>query len=848
MFKKAPKVADDAAVDEDKKLLSASTENLAEENAPKGKTGGLGGMFKKSPKPAPRSLANKDPLSDAKDEESAKDDLSGDELSGETVNLEAVKEKKGGFGGIFKWNPKTSDKQDGDDKDDMAPTTGGGLRRRKTIKKKKRVVSFRIKTTLPKMPKLNAREKMPLIEENVEMAEIAPTQENTVEIQPVEMAEYPTNGNPLESEEENDGLLEWWKNVESWADWNETAHFGEEEEGVAMEEAADRVYMAARLFVHLFNQRGASLQQCILELLTIADAADQFHKKTVSAAVGGGVASVAGSLTTITGLILAPFTFGASIIVTAVGIGVATAGSIASATANITDTVHSNMDRKKVEKMIQDYQERIKDIRDCMDFVQEGIDTLQEWDFEKYSQSAAKKALNHNIKHVVKEGGRAGKALMINTDKLISTVQVLGAGAGAAKAAQAISVTTGVMSALFLALDVFFLAKDSHELRKGAKTKFASKIRDVCKDLQDGLLELNKVKTQLQKTMDGIEVEEYEEIQEVEVEVDDDLESDPKKLAELEQELDLMEEKLDKKMEEGKSAEKESLSRKKDKMEKETENQMAAWKEKREKEETSSLQKEKREKEKMPSLVKEKREKEEMPSLHKEKPKETDDPGKEPNRRTGGSRKKSEYEKASEDGWKEAQESLRKPEPDRSWREDEERAREDSRRKSGLDRSHQEERTTYMNPEGRTSIGSRRRGSSSSSKNETDKVRPKDPSGMETGNTTWYKSTVRDAHGQSDDRRASQRSLESSRRNREEDGVAETRVGGEEEGLSRVESARRRFERAAEDVDHRRGSESDGRVKSGSQRERRTSDRERKHGRGSSRHHSSVLMDDGLYI
>lgn len=181
--------------------------------------------------------------------------------------------------------------------------------------------------------------------------------------------------------------------------------------------------------------------------------------------------------------------------------------------------------------------------------LQAGMDTLQEWDFDKYSQSAAKKALNHNIKHVMKEGGRAGKALMINTDKLISTVQILGTAGGAAKAVQAISVTTGVMSALFLALDVFFLAKDSHELRKGAKTKFANKIRDVCKELQDGLLELNKVKTQLQKTMDGIEVEEYEEIHEVEVEVDD-LASDPKKLAELEHELDLLEEKLNKKMEE----------------------------------------------------------------------------------------------------------------------------------------------------------------------------------------------------------------------------------------------------------------------------------------------------------
>lgn len=141
---------------------------------------------------------------------------------------------------------------------------------------------------------------------------------------------------------------------------------------------ADRVFMAARLFVHLFNQRGASLQQRILEMLALADAVDEFHKKAISAAVGGGVASVAGSVATITGLVLAPFTFGASIIVTAVGISVATAGSITSATANITDTVHAKMDRKKVEKMIQGYQEEIKDIRECMEFVQVSCLAMEE--------------------------------------------------------------------------------------------------------------------------------------------------------------------------------------------------------------------------------------------------------------------------------------------------------------------------------------------------------------------------------------------------------------------------------------------------------------------------------------
>ncbi|XP_051943969.1 uncharacterized protein LOC127616435 isoform X1 [Hippocampus zosterae] len=873
MFKKAPKAGDEESNgDEEKKLLSASNENLTEENAPKEKMGGLTGMLKRSPKPAPRSIATKDPLSDGKQEESVKDDLSGDELAGPPVDLEAApaKEKKGGFTAMFKRMPKTADKQDNDKDEERAPSAGGGLKRRRTIKKKRRVVSFRVKTTLPRMSQ--AEEKMPVIEESLEMQEMIPAQ-STVEVQPVEMAAYPTEGNPLESEEENDGLMEWWKNVEGWAEWNETANFQEDEEGIAMEEAADRVYMAARLFVRLFNQRGATLQHCILELLAVADNADYFHKKTISAAVGGGVASVAGSLTTITGLILAPFTFGASIIVTAVGIGVATAGSITSATANITDAVHSNMDRKKVEKMIQDYQEQIKDIRECMNFVQEGIDTLQEWDFEKYSQSAAKKALNHNIKHVVKEGGRAGKALMINTDKLISTVQVLGAGAGAAKAAQAISVTTGVMSALFLALDVFFLAKDSHELRKGAKTKFASKIRDVCKELQDGLLELNKVKTQLQKTMDGIEVEEYEEIEEVEEEVDDELESDPKKLAELEQELDLMELKLDKRIEEGKIAEKEGESkekkeglRKKDKMDKETEKWTAASKEKQEKETAASYKK------------------------LEEKPKKQDHGGQDTYGRTGESPKNTEQERSLlEDSGKEAlartNNSRTKPEHERRRQENDEKESlgrtEDSKRKSEREKSH---RGLTVNPEGSVHTdewaSQERRSSGYGSKRESkmmDSIQAKDRRTEDTGSREGLdldKGMTRDTHGKSDERRDSQQSRDSSRRDHTEWRItsshrshhrrAKERAGdevhGEEQRMSRTESARKKLEedyrRSTES--HRRGSD---RVKTGTDKERkgsdgdktksdhgrRGSDREGEHSRRGSRH-SSVLVDDGLYI
>lgn len=323
-----------------------------------------------------------------------------------------------------------------------------------------------------------------------------------------------SEASPLEDEEDEEGLLAWWRTVEGWSEWNESKQFTEEDGERAIEAAANRVFMAAKLFVHLFLQREASLQQRIRDLRALADAADSFHKRTVTASVGGGVASVAGSITTITGLVLAPFTFGTSLIVTAVGIGVATAGGVTSASANITDTVHSNTDRKKVEKMIQDYQGEIHDIKECLDFLQAGMETLEQWNFEQYMNSISSKALNQNVKHVLKEGGRAGKALLVNTESLINTVQVLSVAGGAAKAAQVISVTSGIMSGLFLALDLFFLARGSMELRSGAKTEFAKRIREVCGELEDGLTELRRIQSQLEKTMSGVQIQEEEEDEE----------------------------------------------------------------------------------------------------------------------------------------------------------------------------------------------------------------------------------------------------------------------------------------------------------------------------------------------
>lgn len=111
---------------------------------------------------------------------------------------------------------------------------------------------------------------------------------------------------------------------------------------------ADKVHNGLRVFNKVFTERAEVLWQSIIRLHTIADDISNFHQKARIAGITGGTTTAVGGVTAIAGLALAPFTFGASLVVTAVGVGVATAGGITSASAAISDNVNNMNDRKKV--------------------------------------------------------------------------------------------------------------------------------------------------------------------------------------------------------------------------------------------------------------------------------------------------------------------------------------------------------------------------------------------------------------------------------------------------------------------------------------------------------------------
>uniref|UniRef100_UPI0037E93296 nucleolar protein dao-5-like isoform X1 n=1 Tax=Semicossyphus pulcher TaxID=241346 RepID=UPI0037E93296 len=308
---------------------------------------------------------------------------------------------------------------------------------------------------------------------------------------------------PVRPEDRQDveDLMEWWNNVESWEETSQDEDMTEKEEAKAFAVTADKVQKGIRVFNKLFSERAESLWQHVIDLNGIADGLDKFSKNTKIAQITGGSTSAIGGVATIAGLALAPITMGTSLIVTAVGLGVATAGGLTSAGAGISNQVNNSMDRKKVEKIVQDYQEKITDLNKCLKFIKQGIENLKRFDLMKMKKHAYNRDFPVLSSSFYEDGAMAGKAILINANEIMRVVQIANvAGSTAARAVQIASMATGVLTGLFVGMDIYFVAKDSKELKKGAKSEFAAKIREVATQLHDGLVELNTIREELQST------------------------------------------------------------------------------------------------------------------------------------------------------------------------------------------------------------------------------------------------------------------------------------------------------------------------------------------------------------
>ncbi|XP_065417390.1 uncharacterized protein LOC101945556 [Chrysemys picta bellii] len=213
------------------------------------------------------------------------------------------------------------------------------------------------------------------------------------------------------------------------------------------------------------------------ELREIADALDKIHKGATIANIAGGTVGIAGGITTIVGLCLIPVTFGASLIVSLTGLAVSTAGGLTSAAATTTDIVTSTVKRETVEKVLQECQTDVEHIKDYAERIAEKIQNLK--DNEKKGFVLA----------IPQIGSGAGRAVL-NTMKMVKAGQLL---ANVGRIARFAGAATHVLTALTLGLDIFFVAKDSMDLHKGAKTELAAKVREAVNEMEQMIDDFNKM-------------------------------------------------------------------------------------------------------------------------------------------------------------------------------------------------------------------------------------------------------------------------------------------------------------------------------------------------------------------
>ncbi|XP_036425342.1 LOW QUALITY PROTEIN: apolipoprotein L domain-containing protein 1-like [Colossoma macropomum] len=220
----------------------------------------------------------------------------------------------------------------------------------------------------------------------------------------------------------------------------------------------------------LMETHGDTLQCLITELLEVADNLDWVFKGAKIAGITGGTVGAGGVAAAVGGVLLAPMTMGASLAVAAVGVGVAAAGGVTAASATITNKVHNNMDRKRVEKILNDYTNQMKDIESCVQVINTGMEHLRSHDLSEF----------HGMDS---EGVKVAKV-----------AQVAGGSAGAISA---IGRSSGLIQGFALGMDMYFIKNDTQKLKKGSETKFAKQIREVAQQMQDSLDELMRVKTVL---------------------------------------------------------------------------------------------------------------------------------------------------------------------------------------------------------------------------------------------------------------------------------------------------------------------------------------------------------------
>ncbi|KAL2086976.1 hypothetical protein ACEWY4_018035 [Coilia grayii] len=227
------------------------------------------------------------------------------------------------------------------------------------------------------------------------------------------------------------------------------------------------------LFEGLLFHRGRIFNDCITQLHCVADRLDDTQKKTKRAGIAGGAAGAVGVAAAVAGAILAPCTMGASLALTAAGVGMAAAGGAGGAVA-VKNKVSNTKERKKVEEIMQDYKTKMEDVEASLVFISVGMERLSR------IHSAVVRGMDEDIMTVLR------LAQVISSQGV--NLRLHGR-------------CSALLDEFTSSMDTYFSKKDQ---QKSKKSKIARKIRKQAELMKDGLDELRRIRDRIRSAAEQV--------------------------------------------------------------------------------------------------------------------------------------------------------------------------------------------------------------------------------------------------------------------------------------------------------------------------------------------------------
>ncbi|GAB1299537.1 Apolipoprotein L 10B [Apodemus speciosus] len=228
-------------------------------------------------------------------------------------------------------------------------------------------------------------------------------------------------------------------------------------------------------FLQKFPQLKSKLEYHIRKLRELADHLDQVHKDcTISNTVASSVGAASGVLG-ILGLILAPFTGGASLALSATSLGL---GAAASVTGITTGIVENSMTRSDISEARSLVEATINVLEEILKIVPKIRVTLSNSVRELIDAFKRYKDMIQNMKKARFFYETLPQKLAFRGGRLLQGLRPVTKGA---------RIRAGVFTSIFLAWDVFDLVNQSMDLYDGAKTESARALRDLAHKLEEKL-------------------------------------------------------------------------------------------------------------------------------------------------------------------------------------------------------------------------------------------------------------------------------------------------------------------------------------------------------------------------